>query len=333
MALLFMDGFDAGDGAMKWNLANFYATSTTTRFSIGRSISGSDNLQMTKYITPTAGAIVVGFAFYEAGGIGNIYSSDMVRYYTDSAASLALSLRVNTNGALHIMRGSTSIANSAMGLVNASTWNYIEFSAKISSTVGTADVRLNGVTVASFSGNTKNTGTSDSIDAVRVAGTFGGQKLIDDFYVLDTTGAGPYNTFLGDVRVYTSTPDGAGATTQFVPSSGANYTTVDELPYSASDYVQSPTPGNRDTYTMSDLPTGAATIYAVQNNVIAKKTDAGTISLRPVTRSGGTNYYGTTTALTASDIVITDLRQTDPSTSSAWTPSGVNSMESGMEVA
>jgi hypothetical protein len=137
---------------------------------------------------------------------------------------------------------------------------------------------------------------------------------------------------LGDVRVYSLSPTGAGSSTQFTPSSGANYTTVDELPYSATDYVTSGTSGNRDTYAVADIPATAGTVFAVQSNVIAKKTDAAPISLKSALRSGASVYYGSPVSLGASDGAVTDLYTADPATSTSWTISGVNALEAGFEV-
>jgi hypothetical protein len=108
---------------------------------------------------------------------------------------------------------------------------------------------------------------------------------------------------------------------------------VDELPYSATDYVTSGTTGNRDTYTLTDLPATVGTIFAVQNNVIAKKTDATNIALKPAVRSGGTVYYGTATNLSTSDATLMDLRTADPATAVSWTATNVNALEAGFEVA
>jgi hypothetical protein len=194
-------------------------------------------------------------------------------------------------------------------------------------------VRINGVEVINFTGDTRNGGTSTNIDMVTVARpASGGNSRFDDFYICDTVGSAPHNTFLGELRINTLVPIAAGSDTGFTPSTGANYTTVDELPYSATDYVSAITPGTRDLYTMSDVA-GSYTVLGVQNNVIAKKTDAGAISIKPAIKSGGTIYYGSPTVLQTADKTITDPRAVNPATSSAWSVGSVNSLESGMEIA
>ena len=332
MALLFMDGFDAGDMSTKWTVNSNSTSSTTTRFSVGRSMGlGSGGTRyVTKYF-PASAEIYIGYA---ASGLTTGFNGIAFMFvYTDGGLSAQLSLQSNSNGSISLMRGGTQIAATGGGVVS-SGWAYIELRAKIDPTAGVATLKINGNIEATFSGNTKNTGTSNNIDGVTFTnnGTLG-SALFDDLYILDATGSAPYNTYLGDVRVHTMVPTAAGNSTQFAPSTGANYTTVDELPYSATDYVTSNAPTTRDTYQMSDLPAGVATIYAVQNNVIAKKTDAGTIGVKPVVRSGTTNYYGSTAGLTANDITIMDLRIQDPNTSASWTANGVNNMEAGMEIA
>jgi hypothetical protein len=206
--------------------------------------------------------------------------------------------------------------------------------ATIAEAGGRCTVRVNGVTVIDFTGDTKNGGTSTQFDTI-VFGDTGSNvgprsaTYYDDLYVCDSTGPAPNNTFLGETRIQTVVPSGAGSSTQMSPSSGANYTTVDELPYSAADYVQA-TPGLLDTYATSDLPAGTGPIYGVQTCAIVKKTDAGLISAKTALKSGATTYYGATVPVAANDKTITDVRGVDPGTSATWTSAGVNAIEIGI---
>ena len=153
-----------------------------------------------------------------------------------------------------------------------------------------------------FNGNTKNGGTNTTIDQLSIGLIANGSGVyIDDLYM--------------------------------TPDSGANFSRVNEITYSASNYVSGATPAYRDTYTMADLPANVATVYAVQNNVIAKRTSTGAIAVKPAIKSGASVYYGTPSSVTTNDITYTDLRTTDPATSTAWAVSGVNNLESGLEIA
>jgi hypothetical protein len=329
MSLLLMDGFDAGDVAMKWINGFNAGTSATTRFSNGRSVTIS-NTAMARSFTASS-QVFVGLSV-------NINNLDgVVRPYIcldgDNGTTTHLSLAYHTSS-LILYRGALATPIATYAAVFApNTWYSIEISATIADAGGTCVVKLNGATVINFTGDTKNAGTNTTFDRIQLGSNGGYTAFFDDLYICNSIGSAPHNNFLGDVRVYTLSPSAAGSSTQFTPSSGANYTTVDELPYSATDYVSSGTVGNRDTYAIADLPANAGTIFAIQNNVIAKKTDAAAISLKTALKSGATVYYGTTTSLGGSDATITDLYTTDPATSAAWTSAGVNAIEAGFEVA
>lgn len=324
MALLFMDGFDAGDWSQKgWS----YGTpSTDTRFGTGRSLYEPGMIKF----TPST-QIFIGFAA-KVNGLTNNFNGTFLGFCTDSGGSPHLQTNIDVSGLILRRTDGTILQTAPLpSSINPLSWNYYEFAVTIATSGGTVVARVNGQEFLNFTGNTRYNGTSTNIDAVYQA-TYTVGKFFDDLYICNSTGSAPHNTYLGDVRVNTLVPSAAGSSTQFTPSSGANYTTVDELPFSASDYVSSMTVGNLDMYTVSDISSGA-TIYGVQNNVIAKKTDAGTISLKPAIKSGASIYYGATTPLNTYDTTIRDLRTTDPNTSVSWTIGGVNALESGFEVA
>ncbi len=330
MALLYMDGFDAGDVSTKWRNGSGSGTSPATRFGTGRWAQPPNSSIMNYDMSAPSSQVFAGVAMTASNIDTNVRS--YMSFYGDGGATQHLTVGIRTNGIV-LSRG--GVGSTTLGTYTFScpsnAWQYIELGATINDTTGTAIVRLNGVEVINYTGDTKNGGSATTIDSIGLGmnGTPGSK--FDDFYLCDSSGASPYNTFLGDVRVQTLVPNGAGSSTQFTPSSGANYTTVDELPYSSSDYVSSTTTGNRDTYALQDL-SGSPTIFGVQNNVIAKKTDSGTMALKPAIKSGASVYYGSAVPLASYDIVLSDTRSLDPNTSSAWTVSGVNSLESGFEV-
>jgi hypothetical protein len=154
----------------------------------------------------------------------------------------------------------------------------------------------------------------------------------DDFYVCDNSGSAPNNTFLGDVRVQTLLPTGAGASTQWTPSVGNNWDNVNDAPYSAATYNSANAAGLRDTYAMSDVNSATDTIFGVQANLLALKTDSGSANVKHVVRSGGTDYSGADRVLSTSLASYVAVREVDPATSVAWDNAGINAVEFGMEV-
>lgn len=331
MALLFMDGFDAGDPILKWSSysASTPSTVTTTRFSTGRALrSNNPGYWLSKEINQSS-RVYIGFAYY----VSNAGTGDFIQLKADGNNTMHILVGADTNGAVRVWRGteSTLLEASSNGAIPATTWNYIEVSALIDDINGEVVVRVNGNQVIDFTGDTRNGGSSANIDGITILSHVSGvNAYFDDLYICNDTGPAPYNTFLGDVRIHTLTPDAAGTSTQLTPSGGANYETVDELPYSTTDYVYG-TPGQKDTYSTSNLPGGTGVIYGVQTNAIVKKTDAGTISGRPVVRAGGTDYPGTSVSVGTSDVTLSKIDQVNPATSTAWTSGDVNGMEIGVE--
>jgi hypothetical protein len=325
MALLFMDGFDLGDFTAKgWTGGG---TSASTRFGVGRSLANPGMIRFT-----ASSQVFVGYAV-QMGGYSSNFNGYRFALHTDNGTTTHLRLYFNPTVQLYRNDG-TLLASGTMP-ANANpinSWIYVEVSATIADAGGTCEVRVNGVTVINFTGDTRSGGTSTNIDSISQA-QYDIGSVWDDLYVCNSIGSAPHNTFLGEIRIHSLSPNAAGSSTQWTPDTGTNFSRVNEVPYSAANYVQSGTSGQRDTYLIADLPASAGSVLAVQNNVIAKKTDVAPISIKPAIKSGASVYYGTTTALTVGDTTTMDLRVIDPNTSSAWTPSGVNALEGGFEVA
>jgi hypothetical protein len=338
MALLFMDGFGSSETAHKWDAVSstFASLSATPRIPgmyYGQDSTGS------AYKTITASAqVFMGFGFRNNSGL----KDTSVTFYGDSGATAHITVEHSTaTGVLEIRRGAaggTLLASGTQPLL-VGQWNYVEVSVTVADAGGQVHVRINGLTTdeVSYTGDTKNAGTSTNIDRILLrAGSNGANSTwFSDVYILNSTGAAPNNNFLGDVVVRTLSPSGNGTYSQLVGSdadSVNNYLLVDEHPFSATDYVGSATPGDKDTYAMADLPAGVAAVYGVHVNGLMAKSDASLGSARLIIRSGGTDYNGTTRALTTSYTGYYELYETNPATGVAWTPTNVNNLESGMEV-
>ena len=324
MALLFIDGFDVGDaGAKGWTSGS---SSTVTRFGVGRSLVQPGTLAFTP-----ANKVFIGFA-YKLDGYTNNFNGWLIAIYTTDGV-MQLSVNIDITGVILARSNSLAIATGTIPApISGLGWNYFEISAYIHDTLGTCEIRINGQTIINYSGDTRASGSATQIGFLS-QNTYTVGKYYDDLYICDDSGSAPYNTFLGDVRVHTAVPNGAGSSTQWTPDSGANYSRVNEIPYSAANYTQSNTVGQRDTYAMGDLPAAVGTILAVQTNVVAKKTDAGTLNIKTALKSGASVYYGAIGVLSPNDATYRDLRIIDPATSGTWTASAVNSIEAGMEVA
>lgn len=340
MSLLYFDGFDLRDPTIRWVTAQGVGTTTTTPWGVGSamSLSGNNSGAATARHGFTASAhLFCGFAWRANG----VTSGTIVRLMGDGATVTHLQLSWTSTGVLQLHRGAgtTLLASSASGLVAASTYYYIEIEATVDDTVGICNVRLNGNVVISFTGDTRNAGTAASLDTIFYTNplTTSTSTFIDDVYVCNNVTSAdptrPNNTFLGPwVRVQTLQPNGAGSSTQFTPTSGANYTTVNDTPDTTTSYNADAVSGHRDLFTMDDLVAGSSVVFGVHQVMHARQLDAGAALIKHAQKSGATISYGANHSLSAVVDVYEDTFETNPATGLAWTEAEVDALEAGYEV-
>jgi hypothetical protein len=152
----------------------------------------------------------------------------------------------------------------------------------------------------------------------------------DDFIVWDTTGT-HFNTFpIGQKRIYTGNPSAAGASTQFTPSAGANYT-VAAQPYSGSATLTATTAGLLDLYQTTGLNGGnPSEIDAVVVNAYAYNPANGVRKLAGVLRSLGTTVVGPTSQITSALANYQTNFYLD-SSGAAWNATTIAGMQVGVE--
>ena len=253
------------------------------------------------------------------------------------SGTLHMSLVLNTDGTISTVRNVTTIDTTA-AVLTAAGYSHLEWKIKIDDTVGTSEIRLNGVAISNISGQDTRNGANATANQIRLgsASTHTGTVDIDDFYILDSSGSAPVNTFLGDSRVDCFLPSGNGNSSQLLGSdadSTNNYLLVDEPAENGNtDYVGSATAAQKDTYAIADMSHNPSLIYGVQNNMWAEKDDAGTRTVCGVTRSNGADYDGTTQALSTTYADLMAIVTNNPDTSTAWTQTTFNAAEFGIKV-
>lgn len=337
MTLLFTDGFDhygSSDITKKWTASASCSISTTG----GRRSSGAFSVGLfggaQKSLPATYTTLVMGAALKFTTNSGY----PLMQFIEGGTIHLSLCFESGTQK-LQLRRGQyngTIIATGSV-VLSSSTWYYVEFKATINDTTGSTEVRINGVADSSLTLTNTDTrnGGSGYIDTVGLGQYYSGLgngATFDDLYVCSTAGA-TNNNFLGDCRVDTILPTGDGNYTQFTPSTGtAHWSLVDENPPNTTDYVSSATSGNRDSYTFPDLSgLSSQTVYGIQINAAALKSDAGARSLGTMSRLSGTDKDGSGAALPTSIAYISEIQETDPA-SAAWTESNINAAEFGVKV-
>lgn len=340
MALLFCDTFDHYASAQlgdKWNGgASGFGVGASGRFSTSGvsanpgSVSGASLV----WIAPSAFQTwIVGIAIKITGLSGTLIPIDLRDVSNTTQVNVVYNQLTQR---LEVKRGGSSTILTSVARLPVNIYHYIELKAKIDNTVGTIDLWVNGFLDGTFSGDTQQTANANADRFVTLGANSGSSGLawsLDDIYITDD--AAGLSSIIGDPRVECLFPNGNGNSSQMVGSDGNstdNYLLVDEAtPNDDTDYVQSSTVGDKDTYTFGDMTTTAGTVYGVQVNTRARKTDAGARKLASVARLSGTEVDSADFVLTTSYQAYSDVRETKPG-GGAWTISDVNSAEFGSKI-
>jgi len=328
MTLLYYEAFEDSLDTT-WNAAGTFVTGRNGKC---LSVGAAGQINCSPAVSPTG--FVIGYA-HRVSALGS-----SVVFRNSNAVQTQISLALTSDGKYTLYLGQTSDTqigkSSTVFAINS--WNYVEMkmgAAGFANTGGTIEVRVNGTTEITYSGDTLFGSGSAALVTFIISGG-GVTVLTDDMYLLDLTGSAPFNDFLGDCRIEQLLPNGAGATTQWTPSTGSNFSCVDETPPNAgTDYVGSTTSGQRDLYTMADLTSTTGTVLAVRPVFNLAKSDTGVDpAMRAVIRgSDGTiKQQATMPAQSITYVTRPGFIETTQPNGSAWSIADVNGMQMGQEI-
>jgi len=250
--------------------------------------------------------------------------------FLDPVGEPQVTFTFNTDGSIRTYRGinTSFLGATASGVIVPDQWISISYKVYIHDTAGTVDITKNGVSVLSLSSiDTKHSGTYSTVGGFKI-GSFNDNihGYYDDMYATD-------GDPLGDLEITTKRSDGAGSNTDFTPSAGNNYENVDETyPDDDTTYNYSTSVGDKDSYAMENV-SGNKTIYAVQNSVVARKTDSGTRTIKVLSRLNGTDYLGSEEGLGETYNYFSKLYNLNPDDSAVFEDADINGMEVGLQVA
>lgn len=336
MALRFCDSFDhyaTADIAKKWTTI----TSSPVIGATGRNSTNGCRLNGNGTgIGKTLGAQatwIIGFSIKTNTLLTN--TTGFLRFL--DGATLHVDFRFQASGEIIVTRNGTTLGTLTT-IISTGVEYYFEAKVTISDTVGVVEVQINGapetITFVTGTASTQDTrnGGNASANIVDLRGNTATWD-IDDLYICDATG-GTNDDFLGDVRVQAIFPNGNGNSSQLVGSDGNstdNYLLVDEATPSTADYVESSTPGDKDTYAFGNLTPTSGTVYGLQVLPYAAKTDAGVRSIVSVARLSGTEVDSAVATLSTTATYYPDIRETKPG-GGAWSVSDVNGAEFGGKI-
>lgn len=318
-----------GSGNGRWTGSNALILSQLIQTNLDNCYISTTLPPARQHATLIAG-VAVNRQALTTGGIG---------FYSSLGATNEIALTFDSAGALLARRGgwTGTVILTTNAVVPSSTWVHLELRGTLDPTAGVVEVRVNGVSVGVFSGQTRATGSATVLDAVRLASasasTLGaGTVSWDDLYLCNGAGASN-NALLGDTAIRPLYPSGVGGVTQLTPTGVANnWDNVNEAPPALTDYNSSGVVDATDTYTFTDLPTTAATVFGVNVLPYVNKSDAGPRQVMPVVRAGGVTYETSAVAISLGGAYAGQVADVNPATGLPWTPTEINAAEFGVRV-
>lgn len=343
MTLLFMDGLDSANLLPKpeWDTAFAFNPTTGRRGDANGAATIANSGQLKVLTLPSAAATcIIGFAIFLPSSSDAFGHSGAALARFKIGATAHLVLNINSAGKLTLRLSSstgTLLATSTGPTIALNTWVHIQAKATIHNTAGSCEVRQNGVTVINYTGQT---GTAaGAVTAVDIVMATSNTITWDDMWVCDAVDATAtqgraFNDFLGDLKVVSLIPTADTATAQWTPSTGTSHAgTVDEVPPNTTDYVSTPTVGNRDLFDVTDLPANTTGVLAYRVGMYAQKSDVGAMSVKPVVKDPAGTAAQTAVALStswASGYGPMTTKKTDGSLS---TVADMNATQVGIEAA
>jgi len=326
MARKFIEGFESG-GVDLWTNSLGAAVVASTDLDM----DGSYCLELvddTDYVSRTlaADSEMYGALLFR---LDSAVATQVLSFY--SGSTILGNMAVTADGYITLYVGASTLVATSAVTVTEDTTNFFEFYYKLAdSPDGRFVIKLNGVTIIDFTGDTKPS-TETTFDAIRlgyagVAGRVANGRY--DNFILDDA------AYIGLTKVQAIYPTAAGTTDDWTPSAGDNYACVDERPVSDTDYVSTNTVDHLDSYTTSNLSGTIVSIKAVQVQARIKKDGAATPqNAKLALRSGTTDYLSADNAIGTSYGAILNIWETDPDTAAAWIEAGVNGIEIGIKSA
>jgi hypothetical protein len=333
-----MDGFDHYYGAdraydkgyVTWNPVAQHVN--YSRFGYGLGIYLDDyNDKVRKDIGQNLTTVYMGIAFYKDSGETSVYSSTYPFIkFTDEVDADQVKIHWNSNDGFGVYDGSnTLLGSTANGVLKPLTWQYLEIRVTISNTVGIVTMRVNESQVLNLTNQDTKIGT-DYIRYIEFGHIHRTSQTdvawLDDFYI-------DSSQFHGDCQVKPFYPDSVSSTNNdFTASAGNKDDCVDEEQSNEdTDYIYSDTLNDKQTF---GITTGAlGTVKGIQVNNHVRIDQAGTRKITPLIRSNSTNYSGTETDnIPANYVFISEIWETDPDDSNAWTQTKLEAAEFGLEI-
>lgn len=209
-------------------------------------------------------------------------------------------------------------------------WHYWEFKIKPSTTsTGLIEIRMDGMLIYSVNSISFGGGTTTNLV------WFTNYMSLAALLILDTTGAAPFNNYIGEQRCTLLLPSSDSAVAWENDFGGTNFSKVNaRVPPGDASFVHSVAVGTQDTYGFQDLPSDTSWIACIIPKTNAKKNVGTARTLVNVLKIGATEYPGTSYNVAAGQYIEyqPDIYQISPATGTLWGIAEVNALLMGPKI-
>lgn len=335
MSLLFCEGFDHFE--VLEDIAEAYPAApttgislqTTTAFGRGRCVRLPTTTTAGDFrvpITPVPSGTVVGAgirvrlnsvpADSQRRGILGFIDNSTVQFRLAIASDG--SLRIDTGGANNLFTG----FRLALGV-----WYHIEAKYICADSGGYFEVRVDGTTVYTFTGDTRGGGTGTinwAMGPQSLASGSMGEMDFDDWVVWDGTGTSE-NDWLGDVEVQTEFATANDVVTDWTANTGTHWDAINDAGEDGdATFISTTTVNSPASFVMSNLEGSPNRVLGAQITAIARKSDSGNRSIRLGVVSNAVVGEGADAALGLTYGMAYAMLPRNPDGNVAWTPATFN---------
>lgn len=338
MALKQLGGFETGDKSEAGS-----GTVTTSNLSIVTSpINGSDYALRANCTTSATGAFQI--LLEGSGTVASSWFQINFQYATKPASgdeiflniratvgTSKLQLRLNSSGNIVAYNSVGTLLTTGATVLSANTWYSLRVRCDSSNSVGAYEVQVNGVSEFSGTANTSVTGAS-----MIFLGKFANSnsQSVDFYYDNYAWDDASYPTAGSVVRRQDPSANGTYQTWTVGAGSGSHYQIVDAIPTDSASYLLSTgIPGDAETEALETASSAGitGTVICVKVICVGVRNLASNGSIKIRLRSNTTDNDGLAVAVGSIYTAVRGavLNETDPATGTAWTLSGLNTLEAG----
>ena len=235
------------------------------------------------------------------------------------------------SGEIKILRANTQLGSTSNLALTANTWRYLEVKVYCDDTNGTYEVKVDGTSVLTGTGDTKYSSYWNYYSTIMFRRKTSNHLWIDDLYICDGAGS-DNNDFLGDCKVLEVLPNGDASGNWTAQGGGSRYVEVDEAVLdNDTTYISSDTTGEQAVFDYAGANIGSGSVKGVMLSTYAKFSGMTEKHIKHLTQNGTGNIVDGTAQLCQEEyMAVTEVFEEDADDAS-WTQSTINSARFGVE--